>query len=129
MVRSSRAPCRNPRAAATTFRTAARVFVPAVLDIDVCYAGRMTLLALLVAAQAANVPELPKDIPQDAVKYTVLLMGLPAGQQALWAEGGKLRAFFQFNDRGRGPKTYSTLALQDGVPVSEQIEGNDYMKD
>jgi hypothetical protein len=49
------------------------------------------------------------------VKYTVLMMGLPAGQQALWPEGGKLRAFFQFNDRGRGPKTYSTLALRDGV--------------
>jgi imidazolonepropionase-like amidohydrolase len=89
----------------------------------------MTLLALLLAAQAANVPELPKDIPQDAAKFTVLMMGLPAGQQALWSEGGKLRAFFQFNDRGRGPKTYSTFELRDGVPVSEQVEGNDYMKD
>ncbi len=55
---------------------------------------------------------MPKDIPQDAAKYTVLTMGLPAGQQALWPEGGKLRAFFQFNDRGRGPKTYSTFALR-----------------
>jgi imidazolonepropionase-like amidohydrolase len=89
----------------------------------------MMLLALLLAAPAANLPDLPKDVPQDAAKYTVLMMGHPAGQQALWSEGGKLRAFFQFNDRGRGPKTYSTLALREGLPVSEQIEGNDYMKD
>jgi len=89
----------------------------------------MMLLAILLAAQPANVPELPKDIPANAVKYTVLSMGHAAGQQAVWTEGGKLRAFFQFNDRGRGPKTYSTISLKDGVTVAEEIEGNDYMKD
>src|SRR5689334_10175951 len=89
----------------------------------------MTMLALLVAAQAVNVPELPKDIPKGAVMYTVLMMGLPAGQQAVWTEGDRLRAFYQYNDRGRGPKTYSSIALQDGLPAREEIEGNDYMKD
>ncbi len=87
----------------------------------------MTLFALLVAAQAANVPELPEDVPAGAAKYTVLMMGLPAGQQAVWTEAGKLRVFFQLNDRGRGPKTYATIALQDGVPVSQLVEGHDYM--
>ena len=89
----------------------------------------MTMLALLLAAQAVNVPELPKDIPKGAVMYTVLMMGLPAGQQAVWTEGDRLRAFYQYNDRGRGPKTYSTIALKDGLPAREEIEGNDYMKD
>jgi imidazolonepropionase-like amidohydrolase len=89
----------------------------------------MFLPALLIAAQAVNVPELPKEVPASAAKYTVTMMGQPAGQQAIWTEGAKLRAFFQYNDRGRGPKTDSTFVLQDGVPVSAQIAGNDYMKD
>jgi imidazolonepropionase-like amidohydrolase len=89
----------------------------------------MLLPALLIAAQAANVPELPKDIPESATRYSVTIMGLTAGQHATWTEGGRLRAFFQYNDRGRGPKTYSTFSLQDGIPAATQIEGNDYMKD
>jgi imidazolonepropionase-like amidohydrolase len=89
----------------------------------------MILPALLLAVQAVNVPELPKEVPATAAMYTVTMMGLPAGQHAIWTEGGKLRAFFQYNDRGRGPKTDSTFVLQDGLPVSEQVVGNDYMKD
>lgn len=65
----------------------------------------MVVLALLLAAPAANLPELPKDIPASATKYTVTIMGVPAGQQAVWTEGDRPRAFFQYNDRGRGPKT------------------------
>ena len=88
------------------------------------------LLSLLLAAQAANVPALPDDIPQDAARYSVLIMGKPAGQQAVWTlPDGKLRTFFQFNDRGRGPKTYSTATLKDGLVISEEVTGNDYMKD
>src|SRR5439155_15157586 len=89
----------------------------------------MLLPALLLAVQASNVPELPKDVPAAATKYSVTMMGLAAGQHAVWTEGGRLRAFFQYNDRGRGPRTYSTISLRDGVPVGEQIDGNDYMKD
>src|ERR1700757_862251 len=88
------------------------------------------LLALLLAAQASNVPELPKDIPPGAALYTLLIMGQPAGQQAVWSEGKDLRAFFQFNDRGRGPKTYETLSLAaDGTLASLTVDGNDYLKD
>lgn len=88
----------------------------------------MLLLALLIAAPAANLPELPKEVPAGAARYTVLIAGSPAGQHAVWSEGGKLRAFFQYNDRGRGPKTWTTLAVRDGVLVSEETAGNDYMK-
>ncbi|TMB12523.1 MAG: hypothetical protein E6J65_25950, partial [Deltaproteobacteria bacterium] len=89
----------------------------------------MLLPALLLAAQAANVPELPKEVPATAAMYTVTMMGFPAGQHAIWTDAGKLRAFFQYNDRGRGPKTDSTFVLQDGLVLSEQVVGNDYMKD
>src|SRR2546430_12084694 len=91
----------------------------------------MILLALSLAAAASNVPELPKDVPASATFYDIQLLEKPAGQMAAWsAPDGKLHVFYQFNDRGRGPKTYSTLSLDPrGVPTSMEIEGNDYMKD
>jgi imidazolonepropionase-like amidohydrolase len=91
----------------------------------------MTLLCLLLAAQAANVPDLPKDVPSSAEMYEVQMMEKTAGQMAVWPlPEGKLRAFYQFNDRGRGPKTYTTFSLDaSGVPSFEETDGNDYMKD
>ncbi len=82
------------------------------------------------APQASAVPALPAEIPSTADRYSVLLMGNMAGQQAVWtASDGTLHVFFQFNDRGRGPKTTSILKLgENGVPVSEVITGNDYLK-
>jgi len=57
-------------------------------------------------------------------------MGNLAGQQATWtAPDGSLHIFYQFNDRGRGPKTTSMLKLDaHGVPIAESVEGNDYHK-
>ena len=79
---------------------------------------------------SSAVPALPADIPTTAQRYSFLLMGNLAGQQAVWtAADGALHIFFQFNDRGRGPKTTSILKLNaNGIPVSEVIHGNDYMK-
>ncbi len=58
------------------------------------------------------------------------MMGNLAGQEAVWtAPDATLHIFFQFNDRGRGPKTTSVLKVgPDGIPVSEVITGNDYLK-
>jgi hypothetical protein len=80
-------------------------------------------------AQSA-VPLLPADIPGDAERYSVLIMGNLAGQQAVWkATDGSLHIFYQFNDRGRGPRTTSILKLDaKGVPVAESVDGNDYLK-
>jgi imidazolonepropionase-like amidohydrolase len=93
------------------------------------------LLAGLVRAQSSPstvpaLPALPADIPANAERYSLLIMGNPAGQQVVWtAADGTLHVFFQFNDRGRGPKTTSILTLDaKGVPVSEVITGNDYLK-
>jgi imidazolonepropionase-like amidohydrolase len=90
-----------------------------------------TLLAPeLWSQQSSAAPPLPADIPANADRYSLLLMGNLAGQQAVWtAADGTLHIFFQFNDRGRGPKTTSIIKLgPDGIPVSESITGNDYLK-
>jgi imidazolonepropionase-like amidohydrolase len=90
------------------------------------------LFSLSVAQQPPQsaVPALPADIPSTAERYSFLTMGNMAGQQAVWTDaGGQIHIFFQFNDRGRGPKTTSILKLDaNGVPVSETITGNDYLK-
>ncbi|MGB8012784.1 MAG: amidohydrolase family protein [Terriglobales bacterium] len=80
--------------------------------------------------QPSAVPALPADVPSTADRYSFLLMGNLAGQQASWtAPDGTIHIFFQFNDRGRGPKTTSILKLDpNGVPLSEEITGNDYLK-
>lgn len=94
------------------------------------------LVALLVSLSVAQapppsaVPALPPDIPSTADRYSFIMMGNLAGQEAVWtAPDATLHIFFQFNDRGRGPKTTSVLKVgPDGIPVSEIITGNDYLK-
>jgi imidazolonepropionase-like amidohydrolase len=73
---------------------------------------------------------MPADIPASAARYSVLIMSSLAGQEATWTTpDGKLHLFFQFNDRGRGPKTTSLITLDSkGIPVAESITGNDYLK-
>jgi cytosine/adenosine deaminase-related metal-dependent hydrolase len=61
--------------------------------------------------------------------YTVITATKPAGQMALWNESGAHHAFFQFNDRGRGPKFYSVSQIgSDQIPTSLKITGNDNWK-
>ena len=82
------------------------------------------------APAASAVPALPAEIPANAEIYSLNIMGNAAGQQAVWtASDGTLHLFFQFNDRGRGPKTTSILTINaKGVPTSETVTGNDYLK-
>jgi imidazolonepropionase-like amidohydrolase len=76
------------------------------------------------------VPPLPADIPKDAVISLVLSDKKPAGQDAVWTTpDGVVHEFFQFNDRGRGPKTYSNYHLdKNAIVVAEDTAGVDYMK-
>jgi imidazolonepropionase-like amidohydrolase len=80
--------------------------------------------------EQSAVPALPADIPSNAERYSFTMMGNLAGQQAIWtASDGTVHMFFQFNDRGRGPKTTSILTLDaNGIPVAETVNGNDYLK-
>jgi imidazolonepropionase-like amidohydrolase len=82
------------------------------------------------AAPPSNVPALPADVPAEATRSSVLIMSLPAGQQAAWkTPDGKLHVFFQFNDRGRGPKTTTVITPgKNGLPAGEVTDGNDYLK-
>lgn len=75
-------------------------------------------------------PALPADIPRDATIWLQLLDKKPTGQDAVWATSdGTIHEFYQYNDRGRGPKTYSTYRLgKQGIVTSEETKGVDYMK-
>jgi len=75
-------------------------------------------------------PALPPDIPKQASLRMLLMDQKPAGQDAVWkTPDGAIHEFFQYNDRGRGPKFYATYLLDDsGLIVSEEVKGVDYMK-
>jgi cytosine/adenosine deaminase-related metal-dependent hydrolase len=85
---------------------------------------------VLLGQQDSTLPELPADIPKDAVVRMVLVDKTPSGQDAVWTSpDGAVHEFFQFNDRGRGPKIYTTYRLDSrGLIAFEQSEGVDYMK-
>jgi len=90
------------------------------------------LFALSMVAQLGQspLPALPPDIPKDATIWLQLLDKTPAGQDAVWiTPDGAIHEFYQYNDRGRGPKTYSTYRLDGhGIVTSEETRGVDYMK-
>ena len=92
-------------------------------------------LAIITATASAQqgqtpLPALPADIPKEATILMLLTDKTPAGQDAVWTTpDGVVHEFFQFNDRGRGPKTYSTYRLDShGVVTFEETKGVDYMK-
>ncbi|HEX9162588.1 MAG TPA: hypothetical protein VF980_12860, partial [Thermoanaerobaculia bacterium] len=95
----------------------------------------LSCLALVVsiaspAAEPSNVPPVPDYVPAGALRYTILISGSKAGDEAVWkTDDGKVHTFSQFNDRGRGPKLDGVYRLNDhGLPVTVEIKGNDYLK-
>ena len=60
----------------------------------------------------------------------VLLDKTATGHDVIWTTSdGAVHEFFQFNDRGRGPKTYTSYQFDDkGLIRSENSKGVDYMK-
>jgi imidazolonepropionase-like amidohydrolase len=85
--------------------------------------------SLAVLAQSP-LPELPSDIPQNASIRTVLTDKTPSGQDAVWkSPNGTIHEFYQFNDRGRGPKIYTEYRLDaQGLISWEESKGVNYMK-
>ena len=89
------------------------------------------LVAITAAAQQQSpMPELPADVPKDAEVRVLLMDKTPSGQDAVWTgPDGTIHEFFQFNDRGRGPKIYTNYRLnQKRLVVAEDSKGVDYMK-
>ena len=92
----------------------------------------LLIFALRLIAQQGEspLPELPADVAKEATLWMLLADKTPAGQDAVWTTAsGDVVEFFQFNDRGRGPKTYSTYRFGDrGIVSYEETHGVDYMK-
>jgi imidazolonepropionase-like amidohydrolase len=100
-------------------------------NITVVLAG-ITLFCQTGSGQdrTSPLPELPPDIPKNADVRISLSDQTPAGQDVVWMDSaGVIHEFFQFNDRGRGPKIYTTYRLDAaGIVAAEESKGVDYMK-
>ena len=57
------------------------------------------------------------------LKYTVIMAGHPAGAQTVAVDGATRTIDFEFNDRGRGPKTHTVMSSG-----SMTTTGVDYLK-
>ncbi|HEV2719152.1 MAG TPA: amidohydrolase family protein [Thermoanaerobaculia bacterium] len=61
--------------------------------------------------------------------YTMNLGANRAGGMTVTQDAGTTVVDFEFNDRGRGPKSHAVYKLaKDGLPVDVTINGNDYLK-
>jgi imidazolonepropionase-like amidohydrolase len=89
--------------------------------------GRLALVTLFALACAHQPPSQPP--LQQTLRYTVLMSTNAAGTQLVTTRGNEITVDYEYNDRGRGPKTHSVIRLDDrGVPVSLTTSGNDYYK-
>src|SRR5713101_5119873 len=62
-------------------------------------------------------------------RYTMMLGANRAGAQVTRVESGREMIEFEFNDRGRGPKTVTEIRLGDHfIPLAEKTTGVDYFK-
>jgi len=93
-------------------------------------AGCFFAAGSLAQEAQSPLPDLPPDVPKNAIVRMVLADQTPTGQDAVWkAPDGTIHELFQFNDRGRGPKIYSTYHLdRNGLIQFEESQGVDYMK-
>ena len=86
--------------------------------------GFLALLAL--GAACAHQSATPQPAER---RYTMMLGANRAGTQVTRVEGSRLKIDFEFNDRGRGPKTTTDLLLNDRhLPAQERTTGVDYFK-
>src|ERR1700680_1149276 len=67
--------------------------------------------------------------PPAGRRYTMMLGANRAGAQVTRVESGREIIEFEFNDRGRGPKTVTEIRLGDhSIPIAEKTTGVDYYK-
>jgi cytosine/adenosine deaminase-related metal-dependent hydrolase len=67
---------------------------------------------------------------QQEARHTYLMMGKPAGAQVSRVTPEGVREYdFEFNDRGRGPKTKTRIRTDaDGIPTELETVGHNYLK-
>jgi len=86
-------------------------------------------LAALVLVSSAAQAQSPSARAPDTLRYTFLSASRPSGVMKVWTSGGERQVFFEFNDRGRGPRTMTRMRLgADGIPTRVDITGHDYLK-
>jgi imidazolonepropionase-like amidohydrolase len=95
----------------------------------------VSLLVLVAGCSAGLRPAPPppggqaESLHSTTRRYTVLMSTNTAGSQVVTTSGDEVVVDFEYNDRGRGPKTHSVIRLDErGVPLSLVTTGNDYMK-
>lgn len=65
----------------------------------------------------------------DTIRYTILTSDKISGKQLKWSDGpGKVSYFFEFNDRGRGPRLKVDLTLDNDQVIGRKAVGVDYYK-
>jgi imidazolonepropionase-like amidohydrolase len=94
------------------------------------YKPAVLFLAVSLAAGCAHRPATTaSSAPETALRYTVLMSTNTAGTQVVTARGNAITVDYEYNDRGRGPKTHSVIQVSDnGIPLSMETSGNDYYK-
>jgi len=92
---------------------------------------QMIMLLNLVMIATVSAAQTPTAAVRNETRYTVLMMGNKAGfETSSQNADGTLQFYYEFNDRGRGPKITEHVVLgKDRIPVEIESSGNDYMKD
>ena len=75
-------------------------------------------------------PALGAQAPADTVHWLTSFQGRLSGRMDRWVEPDGSQAWFiEYNDRGRGPRTTTKIALdRRGWPVTIAVDGHDYRK-
>ena len=86
---------------------------------------KRVLVLVLFVLSCAHQPQ-PS---QNVRRYTVMMTTNKAGTQVVSTSGNEAAVDFEFNDRGRGPKTHTVIRLDDkALPMLIETSGNDYLK-
>ena len=90
----------------------------------------LVLLLGCVLTSAANAQSNPASASKEPLRYTVTIAGNKAGfETSTRNPDGSLQFYFEFNDRGRGPKITEHIVLDaSGIPTQIDNTGNDYDK-
>jgi imidazolonepropionase-like amidohydrolase len=83
------------------------------------------MLSYGLAAQNSGAPP-----DWGSFRYTILMAGKKAGYETSTRMGDGLALYYEFNDRGRGPKINERIILDKstGLPTSIEESGVDYLK-
>lgn len=88
----------------------------------------MALVAAVVSTSGASTQS-STTASGDTLRYAVLFATRPAGEMKVWTSDGARHVFFEFNDRGRGPRLTSRIVVSPaGLPTRIETTGHDYFK-